>query len=156
MGDTILRGREKKIQYLTNLVIEKLQTFLHNSHRNGRDRPILRTKNALCFWFLFSNNFIYELKSAGKDLPHHGNCKGWLPAAPCLWHSFFAIKRSHLNQLSTGGDENTIVNQVLQGHTSNSNCKRTPLVPSFPYSWMSSFSKLRAHHLGSPYMIAVS
>jgi hypothetical protein len=47
-----------------------------------------------------------------------------------LCDTHFAVKRSYLtNQLSTGGDENTIVNQVLQGHTSNSNCKRTPLVP---------------------------
>lgn len=52
---------------------------------------------------------------------------GFLQHPLCDTH--FAIKRSHLtNQLSTGGDENTIVNQVLQGHTSNSNCKRTPLV----------------------------
>lgn len=52
---------------------------------------------------------------------------GFLQYPLCDTH--FAIKRSHLtNQLSTGGDENTIVNQVLQGHTSNSNCKRTPLV----------------------------
>jgi hypothetical protein len=60
--------------------------------------------------------YILETAKAGFQLP--------------LCDIHFAIKGSHsTNQLSTGGDENTIVNQVLQGHTSNSNCKRTPLVP---------------------------
>ena len=39
-------------------------------------------KNASWFWFLFSNNFMYELKLAGKDLSHTGNYKAWLPTAP--------------------------------------------------------------------------
>jgi hypothetical protein len=42
-------------------------------------RPVQETKNA-CFWFLFSGRFVCELQSAGKDVLHTGNCKGWLPA----------------------------------------------------------------------------
>ena len=67
---------------------------------------------------------ILEIGKAGFQHQQHPLCD-----------THFTIKRSYLtNQLSTGGDENTIVNRVLQGHISNSNYKRTPLVPSLPCS----------------------